>query len=365
MNPAELLILIIDDEPELIALAGSILRSEGYRISAVTSAKAAFHYLKEHHPDLILLDIHMEGMDGIEVCRKLKSTPETEDIPVIFLTAENHPHVIRRSFQSGGCDYIVKPFIREEFLARVQTHLQISQNAHALTAANQELRQFCSAVSHDLRSPLNVLNMLILSLDEELGNARTPEVAELMGMIQDKSEKLILMITRLLEFSRMCNVIPEIRPLSLQPMAEQIFRELHLLCPERDISFQVQEIPTVYGDPVLIEILLKNILSNAIKFTGCRERAEISITSERTAAETILHIKDNGAGFDMQYAGKLFQIFQRLHTEEEYEGTGVGLALCARIMKRHGGNIQASGKPDGGAVITLYFPNHQKRSEQT
>lgn len=348
-------ILIIDDEPEMITYAGSILRKKGYRVSAVTNADSAFDYLRNHAPDLIILDINMRGMNGIDVCRVLKKQSETSDIPVIFMTADNNPETIKKGFNAGGCDYITKPFTTEEYLARIKTHLKISKNAHELSAVNLELKQFCSAVSHDLKSPLNVLNMLISSLNDELGEYKNENVTEIMGMIQEKSRKLTIMIERLLEFSKMCNVVPEIEEINVSEMTSEIFKELSSLEPERNIQFKTTNLPDIKGDSVLIEMLFKNIISNAVKFTKCRETAEITVESEETPQYTVISVKDNGAGFDMQYADKLFKVFQRLHTDDEYEGTGVGLALSDRIMRRHGGRIEACGETDKGAEIKLFF----------
>ncbi|MGN1120475.1 MAG: response regulator, partial [Oscillospiraceae bacterium] len=180
-------ILIVDDTPEHITFAGNLLRDEGYRVYAVTSGSAALRFLETKRPDLIMLDIVMEGMDGLTVCKHLKENPNTSDIPVIFLTAETGTEAIKQGFALGGCDYVVKPFLREEFLARVKTHLNISRQSRALAAANQELNQFCSAVSHDLKSPLNVISMLIDMLSQELGNDKSEDVTRIMEMISKKS----------------------------------------------------------------------------------------------------------------------------------------------------------------------------------
>ncbi len=349
-------ILIVDDIPEHIAFAGNLLREEGYRVYAVTSGISALKFLENHRPDLIMLDIKMEEMDGLTVCRHIKENPDINDIPVIFLTAETKTEAIKQGFALGGCDYVVKPFLREEFLARVKTHLNISRQSHALSVANQELKQFCSAVSHDLKSPLNVINMLIETLRNELGENQSDDVLQIMDMICGKSSKLIVMIDRLLEFSKMCNITPEAELLNISDMIEEIFRELKSLEPERCIELHCEKLPSVMGDEVLISMLLKNVLSNAFKFTRPRKKAEITVRLLADTVYNVISVKDNGVGFDMAYADKLFQIFQRLHEDDEFEGNGVGLALVSRIMKRHGGKVEAVGKLDEGAEIKLYFP---------
>lgn len=356
-------ILIIDDTPDHIAFAGNLLRSEGYRVYAVTSGKAALHFLEKHRPDLIMLDIKMEEMDGLEVCSIIKQTPSVSDIPIIFLTAETKPEIIKQGFELGGCDYVVKPFVREEYLARVKTHLNISRQNRALVAANNELNLFCSAVSHDLKSPLNVIKMLIAALESELGDNRNEEAAKIMDMISEKSGKLTVMIERLLEFSKMYNVVPEMERLDIASMAKAIFGELKSLEPQRNITLNCGTLPAISGDSVLISMLLKNLLSNAMKFTKNRTYAVINIVGSSDSEYNIISVSDNGAGFDMDYADKLFKVFQRLHEENEFEGSGVGLALVDRIMRRHGGKVEAYGEVDKGAEFRLFFLKSQPQEQ--
>lgn len=342
-------ILIVDDTPEHIALAGAMLRGEGYRVYAVTGGEAALTFLQKVRPDLVMLDVRMEPLGGFEVCRRMKRDPQLAGIPVIFLTADHSPESIAQGFSLGGSDYVVKPFLREELLARVQTQLQIARQSRELKDAYQELDQFCSAVSHDLRSPLAVMRMLIDQLAEE------PQNAMLMQMLSDKAGEMSKMIERLLEFSRMCNIQPQLRPLDLNRMIPAIFRELYALEPDRKIRLEMETLPEIQGDEILIGMLLKNLLANAVKFTRTRVEAVITVSQTADATETVISIRDNGVGFDEAYADKLFQVFQRLHDASEFEGTGVGLALAARIMQRHGGTITASGTLGHGAVFELHF----------
>lgn len=348
-------ILIVDDIPEHIAFSGAILKSEGYRIYAVTDAKAALQLLKKRRPDLILLDIKMEGMDGLELCRRIKSDKETADIPVIFLTAERGSDIIRQGFECGCCDYVTKPFIREEYLARVKNHLEISRKTKELETSNNELNLFCSAVSHDLRSPLGVIKMLVQTLKNELGENGGEDALKIADMISEKSDKLIVMIERLLNFSKMCNITPEFETLDMERIISDAFEEQRSSEPDRSITLIMGTLPQISGDAVLIEMLVKNLISNAFKFTRPRENAVITVSAAPDDEYSVISIKDNGVGFDMAYADKLFKVFQRLHLSEEFDGSGVGLALADRIMRRHGGKIEAYGMVDKGAEFRLFF----------
>lgn len=355
INYAE--ILVVDDMPDHIAYSGTILRAEGYRVFAATSGKAAFKFLERKIPDLILLDIQMDDIDGLTLCRIFKENPQTKDIPIIFLTAETSPETIQQGFALGGCDYVKKPFIKEEYLARVRTHLQISAQQKELAAANNELNLFCSAVSHDLKAPFNIINMLIEMLRNELSGIQNDDISNIMDMITAKSTQTKTMIERLFDFSKMCNITPRMTMVNIQEIIQTTFQELHDLSPERDIDFRCGELPEVKGDPVLLQAVVKNLLANAIKYTSKRKKAVIEVSGHVTQNNRIIKIKDNGSGFDMAYADKLFQVFQRLHSEEEFEGSGVGLALVSRIMKRHNGEVKAYGELDKGAEFSLIFIN--------
>lgn len=349
-------ILIVDDLPDHLTFAGTILRQHGYRVHAAASARAALTFLEGRVPDLIVLDIHMEGMDGLELCRRIKQDVRTQDVPVIFVTADTAPAVIAAGFEAGCCDYVSKPFVRAEYLARISAHLRIAQQTRALSAAYAELDRFCSAVSHDLKSPLGVMQMLLGALREELGGSLTGEAAHIVDILDEKAGSLTEMIQRLLEFSRMCSMQPHLEPLDMTRLVREVYEEQCFAEPTRTVALHLGTLPTVQGDAVLLRMLLKNVIGNAFKFTRKRQDAQITVYAKQEEDAAVLCIQDNGAGFDMQYANRLFCIFQRLHDAQEFEGTGVGLAMAQRIMERHGGSIRIEGAVNQGATVFLYFP---------
>lgn len=349
-------VLIVDDISEHIAYAGRILKNSGYTVYAVTSGIDTLEFLSERKPDIIMLDIKMDDMDGLEVCRRIKSDENTKNIPVIFITSENNPEMIKRGFAVGGCDYIVKPFTNEEYLARVKTHIENSKQKNELIAINNELNMFCSSVSHDLKSPLNAISMLIDTLKDVSEETGENEIIEIADRIDQKATKLVDMVDCLLEFSRMYNVVPENEQVNIEMIFCDVFNELKSLEPDRNISFKCDNIPYINGDEVLIEMIVKNIMSNAFKFTSYKENVFIEVKYSYGNCCHVISVKDNGAGFDMKYADKIFNIFHRLHSAEKFEGNGVGLALCQRIMERHGGKIEAYGEINKGAEFKLYFP---------
>lgn len=353
--PDEINILIVDDSPEQIIAAGTILKSLGCKIRAANNASYALRLIQKQIPTLILLDIHMDGMDGFELCRLLKESPEYESILIIFMTASNQEESIHRGFSLGAQDYVIKPIIASELLARVNAHLQISKQAKELSDSYHELDQFCHTVSHDLKSPLQTMKQLTCLLPIDTENH------EIISRIIDKSDQTLEMIDRLLELSRMSSMECHSSAVDLSKIFSETMADLLSCHPEIKLEFTMDRLPVIWGDSTLLYLLSQNILSNSLKFS--RKRPVIHIHISCTSSENLqtIHISDNGAGFDMEYSQKLFHIFERLHTTAEFEGTGVGLTIIQRIMKRHGGTVSIWGKPDSGAVVTLQFPKNEKQ----
>lgn len=346
-------ILLVDDTPEHIDVAVQVLKDNNFRIRVATDGNTALKLIYQQKPDLILLDIYMPQMDGFELCRLIKNTPDLKSIPIIFLTAYSDEESIRKGFELGGQDYVVKPFNASELLARVNTHLMLKCQAESLKEANKELDSFCYTVAHDLKSPLLSLNKLVEFLVEDYINQLDPVGKELLYNIKEKSSEIIHTIDRLLEFSKMCEMQVNFEILNLNEMFIEVCNELKNLEPERDIRIHIQPLPKVYGDRVLIRLLILNILSNAFKYTRNKPTAIIDIQSTEENNEYVFSVSDNGVGFDMKYSSRLFGVFQRLHTKDEFEGSGVGLAICQRILKRHNGRAWMTGEIDKGA--TFYF----------
>lgn len=349
-------ILIVDDTIEHIKTASAILRPLGHKIRIATSGETALKLIEECTPTLILLDIKMKDLSGFDVCKTIKNNPCYQDVAIIFMTALDDEESIRKSFALGAQDYVVKPYNASELIARTTTHIKLANQAIALKRSYDELDQFCHSVSHDLKSPLQVVRQLCSLLREEIGADCSDDVLEILGQLDKKSNHMIEMIECLLTFSKSAQAACNLAPLPLQPLVEETLAELLSLVPERRIEIKIDALPTVKGDASLLKLLFQNILQNAIKFTGKTPNAAIHITTVETETFYEINVADNGSGFDMKYASKLFHVFERLHSEEEFPGTGVGLAIVDKIMKRHNGTVRIYGKPDKGVTVTLCFP---------
>ena len=222
-----------------------------------------------------------------------------------------------------------------------------------LAAANKELESFSYSVSHDLRSPLRAIDGFARMLAEDHGAALAPDAQRQLGVIRANAARMGQLIDDLLAFSRLGRKALEAAPVDLAELARTVAEELRREVADRPIEVAIESVPPARGDRSLLRQVLINLLANAFKFTRGRTPARITFGARRDHGETVYYVRDNGVGFDMAYAAKLFGVFQRLHRAEEFEGTGVGLALVQRIVRRHGGRVWAEARVDEGA--SFYF----------
>jgi signal transduction histidine kinase len=233
---------------------------------------------------------------------------------------------------------------------------ELTNTASQLETVNKELEAFSYSVSHDLRAPLRALNGYARILMEDHHASLDEEGRRLLGIIMKNSKKMGKLINDLLSFSRFGRQEMAHSEIDMFAMANRVFKEAASESLKNRIEFSIQEIPTATGDHDMIQQIWVNLISNAIKFSGTKTKAIIEIGHISGETQNIYYIRDNGVGFDADYSGKLFGVFQRLHSEQEFEGTGVGLAIVKRIIFRMGGRVWAEGKVNEGAVFYFSLP---------
>jgi light-regulated signal transduction histidine kinase (bacteriophytochrome) len=230
---------------------------------------------------------------------------------------------------------------------------QLSQRTAELEAANKELEAFAYSVSHDLRAPLRAMDGFSLALLEDYTGRLDAEGQDYLRRVRAATRTMAQLIDDLLELSRVTRAEMRRDAVDLGPLAQSIAAELQTMQPERQVEVIIADGLNTQGDPRLLRVVLENLLSNAWKFTGQQPQARIAFGLAEQNGQTAYFVRDNGAGFDMAYADKLFGVFQRLHRADEFPGTGVGLATVQRIIHRHGGRVWAEGAVGQGA--TFYF----------
>lgn len=361
-------ILIVDDTPDNLRLLSKTLSEQGYEVQCAINGKLALMAVNHKTPDLILLDIKMPEMDGYEVCEKLKSKPETAEIPVIFLSALDDVLDKVKAFKIGGIDYITKPFQVEEVFARIENQLTIrslQKELHnknlklqklnqELQRSNQELEEFTYVVSHDLQQPLQTITgfaELLLALKSEINLEQ--EADEYVTPILDQGIRMQELIKDLLEYSRAGTKKRNFEATDCQEILRKSLAHLHGAIQDSRAMITSETLPTVMADRIQIGQLFQNLIGNGIKYQRSNVEPKIVIAVEEKPQEWLFKVEDNGIGIKPENFERVFQVFQRLHTNQEYPGTGVGLAICKKIIDRHQGKIWIESQ--WGIGTTFYF----------
>jgi signal transduction histidine kinase len=271
-------------------------------------------------------------------------SPSLIRLPFLFTTAAFYGYLIDRSRRD-------QRHAREQAFADLER--LVAQRTADLTATNHELSAFAYSVSHDLRAPLRAIDAFSQALLEDYAAALAPQGQDYLRRVRANAARMGQLIDDLLQLSRLTRVEMQLEAVDVSAMARAIATDLQRSEPRRAVTFTVEPGVTARADPRLVRVLLENLIGNAWKYTSRHPTAQIAIGRLRERGETVYFIRDDGAGFDLAYADKLFRPFQRLHTTDEFEGAGVGLATAQRVVRRHGGRIWADAAPERGA--TFFF----------
>lgn len=350
------------------------LRDQGYETVGVSSGAAALAALRQGGFDLVLTDLKMPQMDGIALLREAQAI----DPLLVGIVMTGHgtiPNAVD-AMKVGAIDYVLKPFklgallpalergltLRRLRMKNAELEKRVRERTAELETVNKELEAFAYTVSHDLRTPLRVINGLSEILLNRPTGTLTPEVQRCVQLIHRGSCEMDQLINRILDFSRLGHRSPERQTVDLERLCRSVFEELSGEHSGRRVEFRVQAIPPASGDPVLLRQVLVNLLSNALKFTRPRDPALIEVGAIRRKGikGPVYFVRDNGVGFDMQHADRLFGVFQRLYHSQDFEGTGVGLAMVRRIIERHGGRVWPEAAPETGATFFFTVPAENK-----
>ncbi|GHN00806.1 hybrid sensor histidine kinase/response regulator [Cytophagales bacterium WSM2-2] len=377
-------ILIIDDKPSNIYVLEKLLEKPERVLVSATSGAEGLKLALNREIDLVILDVQMPEMDGFEVAKILKSNKRTRDVPIIFASAEaKERESIMKGFEEGAVDYLSKPLDPEVTKAKVsvllkiqlqkkelleknlslenadrqikELNLELKKNLSQLETANKELESFSYSVSHDLRAPLRTLNGYASILLEDYSANLDGEANRLLQGIQGNADKMNNLIEDLLRLSKLERQEVEKTEVDVLKLVQNIISDIGNSI-QHNANIILNPLLPAHADRSLLAQVWVNLISNAIKYSAKKDNPRVEISSSKQNGEVVYHIKDNGAGFNMDYADKLFGVFQRLHKSAEFEGTGIGLAIVKRVVSKHGGRVWAEAKPNEGATFFFSLP---------
>ena len=349
----------------------AILEPLGQKLITARSGHEALRHLLAHDFALILLDVRMPGLDGFQTAELIRERERNRLSPIIFLTASDESDAqMSRGYAVGAVDYVFKPLRPEILRSKVSVFVELARTtevmrrqAAELEAANKDLESFSYSVSHDLRAPLRAIDGYSNILRENCSDRLEDEDKRVLGKILENTQRMGALIEDLLAFSQLGRRPVSPAEIDMDALAREVVDELRSAPGQQMPNCVLEPLPAGWGDRSLIRQVWLNLLSNAVKFTGAKEVPSIELGGSSEDARNVYYVKDNGAGFDMRYYGKLFGVFQRLHSTREFPGTGVGLAIVQRVVLRHGGRVWAEGKPGEGATFYFALPKQRQAGE--
>jgi len=403
-TPEPIKILLVDDQADNLLSAGAVLECLGQEVVTAESGREALRHLLEQDFAVIVLDVMMPGMDGFETAALIRERQRSRHTPIIFLTAlgrsEEH---IRRGYTLGAVDYLSKPFVPEilrtkvgvfvelhrksgllahqsKLLERQNSELQeaihrsrraeeeikalnrhLERRIAELDDLNREMETFSYTVSHDLRGPLSRIAGFSKALLESHRDRLDDQGRLYLERIDYSTRRMNDLVEDLLNFSRLTRLEINGQRVDMSGIVRALAAELGGRDPERRVEFVIPDGINAWGDATLLRAALLNLLENSWKFTRKHASTRIEFGVTETPHGRAYFLRDDGAGFDMSQAGRLFNPFQRLHKDSDFEGTGIGLATVDRIVRRHGGRIWAEGEIEHGAAF--YFTLGQEEDQ--
>jgi two-component system sensor histidine kinase/response regulator len=361
MTPPKPRILVVDDVVQNVQVVGTMLRKAGYDVMPAGSGPQALERVRARLPDLILLDLMMPDMDGLEVCRRLKADELTRHLPIVFLTASNEMEHLVKGFEAGAVDYVTKPFNGAELLARVRTHLELKLARERLREMNDEKNEFMGIAAHDLRNPLSAIQGYAEMVIEDAEALPHAELEANGRRIRETAHRMAEMVRNLLDANRIergemeLNLAPsELTALLAsvvevqRPRAIAKQQTLHLECAPAPV--------TVLVDPTVTVQVLENLVSNAVKYSPPGKN--IFVRLKREASAVRCEVRDEGPGLSAEDQKRLFGKFARLSAKPTggEHSTGLGLSIVKKMVEAMNGRVWCESELGSGATFIVEFP---------
>jgi len=405
-------ILLVDDRDDNLLSVEAILKPDGYEFSKANSGRQALKILlSEFDFALILMDVKMPNLNGIETASLIYEREKLKHIPIIFITAHSSgDESIFKGYRAGAVDYIYKPFNPELLRAKVAVFIELYKKNYRLMAqeqklmtinrnleseinehkiseekikalnhqlvesvdqletVNKDLDHFAFMASHDLQEPLRKIRMYSDKLFSKYQDGFDEEGKMYLSRLQNSAERMQALIKDILTFSKMAIEKNTFENSDLNILLNEEMEEIETAVNEKNAIILIDPLPTLYVNPRLIKLLFNNLISNSLKYSKMNTRPVIRIYSETNLVDEAekgktkvdkycrIFVEDNGIGFEQQYAEHIFGMFKRLHSNADFEGTGIGLALCKKIVDEHQGFISARSKVDEGSTFIISIP---------
>jgi signal transduction histidine kinase len=412
MDKSDVKILVVDDREDNLLSIETILERDGYNIRKALSGRQALKILlNEQDFTLILMDVQMPDMNGFETASLIYEREKLRNIPIIFITAHNKDEeYMFKGYKMGAVDFIYKPINPELMRFKVsvfadlyrKTHelmrqeqsllaakgnlereieerklneekirllnFQLTQNNDELKTINEELDRFAYVASHDLQEPLRKIMVFSDVVATKLAGKVEPDVQSSLNKIVKASDRMQNLINDLLKFSRHASTHEDFSELHLGEIIQEVLSDMEADIQTKQASIEIQALPQLQAIPSQVRQLFQNLIGNALKFSRPDVQPQIRVYSEPVYLEESsngairqhrIYIQDNGIGFDSKYADDIFVVFKRLHSYHEFEGSGIGLSICKKIIERHKGNIRAVGELNKGATFIITLPESQ------
>ncbi len=374
-------ILIVDDEPGNVLLLEQMMIQEGYdNLHSTSDSTQSLKLFNEVQPDLILLDLNMPKMDGFEVMEQLKEVDPQSLVPILVLTALKDEETKLRALRSGAKDFLSKPFDLTEASLRIKNLLemrmlhqrvqmhneiledQVQVRTAELERSTEELTDFAYIASHDLQEPLRKIIAFGDRLAGKFGSVLNDTGRDYIDRMQKSAVRMKGLIDSLLHFSRVTTHSTPFEEIDLNEVISEVLSDLEVQIERTKGRVEVDSLPKIEGEKFQMHQLFQNLISNGLKYHSNENVPVIKIKYagfDNDLEE--IYIEDNGKGFDEKHLDRIFRPFERLHGHSEYGGTGMGLAICHKIVSHHKGKITAKSQPNKGSTFIVRLPSKQKK----
>lgn len=370
--PGKANILIVDDRADKLLALEAILSSLGQSIVKARSGKEALRCLLHQDFAVILLDVSMPCMDGFETAALIRKRPSSELTPIIFITSiSNSDSNIFQGYSLGAVDYMLTPIVPDILRTKVSVFVELHKQAREikslnrelerrikdLTEINKELEGFSYSISHDLRAPLRSIRSFSQFLREHSERGLDPEGQDYLQRIERAAKYMDLLLLDLLQYSRLSSVELEMVPVDLEAAVRDVLTSIEQEIQDRKAEISVRPpLGSVVGHPATVRQVFFNLISNSLKFVAPNQPPQIEIWAERGNGSLRIFIRDRGIGIPPQHHQKIFGLFQRLHSQDSYPGTGIGLALVRKGVERMGGHLGLESAAAQGSRFWFQLP---------